>query len=271
MTVLLPLHVHHMRAAGLARRTIRDRTLFLTRADKDLPRGIDTPTADELAEFLGNETWAPWTRCTYFNHIAGFYLWATTSGHIDWNPTLSLKRPKTPDADPDPVTDDELAQAIARSNDWWRLAITCAAYAGLRASEIGRLAREQVNAEFLTVRMGKGGKTKKLPTHPEIWKLVEPSPPGPLFVGPRGGRVDLTKTEHTHFVSIGMPDVHMHRFRSWYATTLLRQGADVRVVQELLRHATLGSVQRYTLVVDGQRRFAVGTLPVPTASQQDAA
>lgn len=274
MSKLLALHITHLRAGGYSPKTIRDRERILDYADRRLPYGIDTPTTDEIAQFFADHGWTGWTLSTYFGHLSGFYRWACggLSPHLSWNPLTNMRRPANPDADPDPVTDEELALALEHSNPWWQLAIVLAAYAGLRAGEISRLQRADVTAEFVTVRHGKGNKTKRLPTHPLIWQRVAPMPPGPLFPAARSeGPPNLTNLSYQHFISIGLPTVHLHRFRHWYATMLLRQGADIRTVQELMRHAKLDSTARYTEVTDGQRRFAVGTLPVFTTPHQDAA
>jgi site-specific recombinase XerD len=54
-----------------------------------------------------------------------------------------------------------------------------------------------------------------------------------------------------------------HSLRHWYGTTMLRGGANIRVVQENMRHVSLASTQIYTKVDDQERAAAVVLLPVP--------
>jgi integrase/recombinase XerC len=58
-----------------------------------------------------------------------------------------------------------------------------------------------------------------------------------------------------------MPGVHLHRFRHWFATTLLRNGADLRTVQELMGHSSILTTQGYTQVVSETRERAIRSLP----------
>lgn len=274
MTKLLKPHLVHLKASGYSKNTREDRERLLTYADERLPEGIDTPTTAELAEFLADGGWSGWTLITYYRHLKGFYDWATNGENpaINWNPILPIKAPKQPDADPDPVTDDELRISLERSNPSWQLRIVLAAYAGFRASEIARCRREHVTEDFIVVN-GKGNKTKRLPCHPEIWRRAKDLPAGLLFPSPRTGNVMvLPPLARDHFDRIGLREVHLHRFRHWYATMLLRNGADIRVVQELMRHSSIATTERYLKVEDEQRRFAVSTLLVPTLSPlQEAA
>jgi site-specific recombinase XerD len=60
--------------------------------------------------------------------------------------------------------------------------------------------------------------------------------------------------------------VHLHRFRHWYAMQLLNAGANLRVVQECLRHRKVASTQMYTLITSEQRRAAVNALPMLTTN-----
>ena len=276
MSALLSPHLRHLRAAGCSPATIHDRERLLTCADQALPHGIDHARPDEIEDFLAHQGWAPWTRRTYYNHLRAFYDWATdeeTDPGLDRNPIAKLARPKSPDDAPHPVTDEELAYALANSDERWQRVIALAAYAGLRAGEIRRCQRQHITAKRVRIVLGKGRKTAEVPTHDEIWRRVADLPPGPAAV-PAHYRLSTRAREH--FDRLGLPDVHLHRFRHWYATALLRGGADIMTVKELMRHRSIQTTAAYLALVDGQRRLAIRTLPVlhgpeSASSQQNAA
>lgn len=274
MSILLAPHLVHLKAAGYAKRTITDRELVVNIADRELPHGVDTPTTEELALWFAHDNWKTWTRITYYRHLNGLYRWAS-EGHaprLEWNPLTDLKCAKAPKGMPDPVTDDELYYALEHSSPRWQAIICCAAYAGLRAGEIGRLRREHCTREKITVWHGKGDRTDVLPMHPEIWARIEDKPAGLLFPNAKGAATVLPPLARGHFNRIRLPDVHLHRFRHWYATMLLDGGATISVVQSLMRHASMETTARYLLIRDEQRRFAVSTLPVPSSNPlQEAA
>lgn len=274
MSELLAVHIVHLRAAGMSPKTIHDRARLLRVADRTLPHGIDTPTVAELEAFLAQPGWSAWTRATYFRHLLGFYRWATTGSRprMDWNPAADLIAPRNPDSDPHPVTDAELGHALANSPPDWQLAIALAAYAGLRAGEVCRLRREHVTETDITVWHGKGDRTLRIPTHPEIWRRVAPLPPGLVFPAPGGGqRRELTNAARKHFDALGMPDVHLHRFRHWYACALLAGGADIVTVRDLMRHKSIQTTEMYLRIVNRQREIAITALPAPTSPLQSAA
>src|SRR4051812_19792094 len=100
MSALIELYVTHMRAAGLSPRTIKDRRRVLTTADNALPYGIDIANAAELAAWLANPAWAPWTRSTYYHHLTGFYQWAAAGidPYLSYDPCVGLPTPRNPDS-----------------------------------------------------------------------------------------------------------------------------------------------------------------------------
>jgi integrase len=277
MSELIDVHLAHIRAEGAATTTIDARRKVLGFADHAMPYGIDTATTAELADWLGTPGWSGWTRVTYYSHLKALYDWACGGDDpwLDWSPMDGIRRPRNPTVVPHPVTDDELAAALARSDDWWRLVITLAAWAGLRAAEICRLRREDVSVERVRIWRGKGGRDAEVPTHPAVWTVVEGRPPGLLVrarraVGPMRSGTLSAEARH-HFDAIGQPAVHLHRFRHWYGTAMLRAGTDVRVIQTLMRHSSLATTAGYLQVGDEQREMAVRTLPAPRSPQQDAA
>jgi integrase/recombinase XerC len=58
-----------------------------------------------------------------------------------------------------------------------------------------------------------------------------------------------------------MTDMSMHRLRHWFATVILDEIGDIRVVQELLGHANVSTTGGYTRVAGRKKRAAVNVLP----------
>jgi integrase/recombinase XerD len=137
--------------------------------------------------------------------------------------------------------------------------------AGLRVSELTGLDVDDVDLDEGAVRvLGKGGKQREVPIgraarealatylrrgRPE---LVGARSGGALFVGARGRRIarqTCARLLDHHARRAGI-DRHVspHTLRHSFATHLLEGGADVRVVQELLGHASVATTQVYTLV-----------------------
>ncbi len=140
--------------------------------------------------------------------------------------------------------------------------------AGLRISEAIGLDREDLSVDGAFVRViGKGDKERLVPVGdvaldwlgrwmrgPRAALLarnhVEPLRGGPLFLGDRGGR--LARQQAWAAVKraasrAGLADrVSPHTLRHSFATHLLEGGADLRIVQELLGHASISTTQLYT-------------------------
>ena len=135
--------------------------------------------------------------------------------------------------------------------------------AGLRISELVDLDIDDIDLSARTVRcIGKGDKERIVPMGRVAQKAVEawlvrgrtalrPTSPA-LLVNRRGGRLTRQggwKILKKHAEAAGLGDaVSPHTLRHSFATHLLDNGADVRVVQELLGHASVNTTQVYTLV-----------------------
>jgi integrase/recombinase XerD len=97
---------------------------------------------------------------------------------------------------------------------------------------------------------------------------VAPDRGGPLFLGDRGGR--LARQQAFAIVKTAAraaalpPAVSPHTLRHSFATHLLEGGADLRIVQELLGHASISTTQLYTHVT-GERVREVYTRAHPRA------
>lgn len=136
---------------------------------------------------------------------------------------------------------------------------------GLRASELAGLKLENINFEsgFLRV-IGKGNKERIVPIGRQALerlklyldrmrpKLVRPHTPSAVFLSNRGrqlSRVTLWKLVDCCAKRAGIAKhVSPHMLRHSFATHLLENGADLRVIQEMLGHADISTTQVYTHV-----------------------
>lgn len=275
MSDLIRAHLRHMESAGLARNTIDDRAALLHRLDEALPMGLDMATTEELEDYLAAPGWSAQTKATYYTHIIGYFRWATEPGrlHLDYDPSASLVRPRVPKGVPKPVTDQQLAHALAHLPEPWRTYVLLAAYAGARCCEIATIEKEAIT-EQRTYITGKGGKTRVLKTHRAIWESVRHFPAGPIARLTRFDRpvtaTYISGQASVHLAAAGLPNVTLHRFRHWYATTMLKPaqfgggGASLRCVQENMGHANPGTTAIYTLVSDEERDAGIDALPTFT-------
>lgn len=141
---------------------------------------------------------------------------------------------------------------------------------GLRLSELVGLAVDQVNLEERMLRVtGKGAKTRLVPMgkrarealmdylERERPRLVTPKGCAEVFLSRMGGRLTRQRVwqmlkERAAEAGLDPAVVHPHVLRHSFATHLLGNGADLRVIQEMLGHADIGTTQIYTHVDQGR-------------------
>ncbi|MDD3798946.1 MAG: tyrosine recombinase XerC, partial [Novosphingobium sp.] len=181
-----------------------------------------------------------------------------------------LRGPRIKKGLPRPVTPDDaesLAATVAdsASEDWIgardRAVLLLMYGAGLRIAEALSLTGADLPLGETLLVTGKGNKQRMVPLLPIVRAGVEdyvrrsPWPMGrgdPLFRGAKGGPLSqgmVQKAMARARVALGLPSTATpHALRHSFATHLLGAGADLRSLQELLGHASLGSTQIYTKV-----------------------
>ena len=206
-----------------------------------------------------------------------FFAWAKDEDHIAADPSLRLVTPKRGRTLPAVVSQDALGRlldarrAAAAEGDPIDLrdhALLELLYgSGLRVSELCGLNPADVDLDRGTARVrGKGDKERVVPFGAPARDAVgayltrarpalaarSDRPPSALFLGVRGGRLgtravyDLVAGALAPLV--GDAAAGPHTLRHSAATHLLDGGADLRTVQEILGHASLGTTQIYTHV-----------------------
>ncbi|HXY28764.1 MAG TPA: tyrosine-type recombinase/integrase, partial [Acidimicrobiales bacterium] len=140
--------------------------------------------------------------------------------------------------------------------------------AGLRVSELCGLDRGDVDLRGRTVTvLGKGSKQRRVPIHDAAVAALRrwledgrdgvEGPPEAVFVNRRGARLGPRDVRRILDRRAASP-THPHALRHTFATHLLDGGADLRVVQELLGHASLATTQVYTHVSKERLRAVYG-------------
>lgn len=206
--------------------------------------------------------------------LRSFYRYWDRRGVLPSAALSALKSPKKRQILPRPVDAGAAADLIGSAHsigagpDWARARdaalFTLLFGAGLRISEALQLDWHDVQ-DPLRIR-GKGSKTRDVPLLPRVKtalchyrEAVASQAPHllltaerPLFLGVRGGRLSASVAQARMRAirrALGLPDsATPHALRHGFATELLAGGADLRVIQELLGHASLASTQRYTAI-----------------------
>ena len=214
--------------------------------------------------------------------LRGFYRFCYAEGIIGTDIASHLDLPRQPRLLPEVLSVEEVERLLEARTDDTQVGIRDRAllellYAsGLRISEAVGLDRDELSLEEGLVRVvGKGDKERQVPVG-EIavaWLqryVVEVRPPwldiwtssriradtrtrargGPVFLSVRGDRLDRRRAWEmlrSAARSAGLDaGVSPHTLRHSFATHLLEGGADLRVVQELLGHASISTTQLYT-------------------------
>ncbi|MEO8438837.1 MAG: site-specific tyrosine recombinase XerD [Spartobacteria bacterium] len=208
-----------------------------------------------------------------------FFRFATARELVTRDPTEALTLPRIERYLPETLNEMQVEQLLESVNEQTPLGLRDRAmlellYAsGLRISELANARLENLNLEESVVRVtGKGNKTRLVPVGrkacgaiarylaEERPRLVKARTGSELFLSTRGGR--LTTVRIWQIVKAvarrsGLEvNVYPHLLRHSFATHLLGNGADLRIIQEMLGHADISTTQVYTHV-DQQRLKAV--------------
>ncbi len=199
--------------------------------------------------------------------IRSFYDYLLKKGQASVNPAQQIKAPKQPRKLPKTLDVDQLTGLLEAGTssllEIRDLAMFELFYSsGLRLSELSALDLTDIDLpdSTLTVRIGKGGKSRVLPVGSkavaaiENWlqqrvvKIARKEPA--LFVSMRGTRLGQRNIElrlKQWCIKKDIPEhIHPHMLRHSFASHLLESSQDLRAVQELLGHSNIGTTQIYT-------------------------
>jgi integrase/recombinase XerD len=223
--------------------------------------------ADQIIEYfqtLKNRGIASSSLCRALVAIKVFFRFLKREKIISNNPTVFLESPKMWQLIPEVLTIDEVGRflempALETAIGARDKAIFMVMYAsGLRVSELCGLNLGDVSDDQVRVR-GKGNKERVIPIASAAVAAVDfyltqvrTEGDGPLFLSSRGKRMDRVAVwERVKFYGkkAGISkEISPHTLRHSFATHLLENGADLRVIQEMLGHSNIATTDRYTHV-----------------------
>jgi integrase/recombinase XerD len=278
---------------GLAENTAdayrRDLRLWSTYCELE---GIDpaAPEREELTRFLESlragsaPAQVPMSSSSVARMLVSLralYRYLTAEGAIEADPAVRLRAPKRPRSVPRAISIEEVARLVELPPETLlgrrdRAMLELLYGAGLRISELVALDVDDVDIDqrSVLVRAGKGNKSRRVPmgrkassaagaymsvSRPDLAaKAGGKTAAGALFLNARGARLSRQgawKVLKTYARRAKLGDkVSPHTLRHSFATHMLDAGADIRVVQELLGHASLATTQVYTLVSESHLR-----------------
>ena len=195
--------------------------------------------------------------------LRGFFKWATSSGILEKNPAATLEQPKTPQRLPKVVSVKEIDEMLHNNltpleHVMMELLYSC----GLRVSELVNLKLNDIDLSSKYVRcFGKGSKERIIPIGEQAKTMLkEYFPTRDLLIKKYNLTTkNLLIKDNGHFVTrqdvynfihaqgkLIHKNISPHTLRHSFATHLLENGADLRVVQELLGHSDVSTTQLYT-------------------------
>ena len=195
--------------------------------------------------------------------LRGFFKWASSSGIINKNPASTLEQPKTPQRLPKVISIKEIEEMIHNNLTPLEHVIMELLYScGLRVSELVNLKITDIDLSSKYVRcFGKGSKERLIPMGEKAKNVIkEYLPQRDLLVKKYNlntrrlliletGRFITRQDIYTFIHNQGKlihKNISPHTLRHSFATHLLENGADLRVVQELLGHSDVSTTQLYT-------------------------
>ena len=231
---------------------------------------VSEKTVSDYVLHLHELGYSETTRARKIASTKSMFAFLVNERVLEGNPTSNISSPRIGRSLPDPLTVDEIERLLAAAaelstpealRDQTMLELLYAT--GMRVSELTSLDLEDANTAEGSVRcFGKGGKERILPVHEGAADLlevyVEEGRPAlstaksstALFLNRRGNR--LTRQGFWlilkgYAARAGLEGrVTPHTLRHSFATHLLRGGAPLRHVQELLGHASITTTQVYT-------------------------
>lgn len=250
---------------------------FLVWMDEQSCEDVNFSKVREYLHFIQKFNYKKTTVARKIASLRTFYKYLYRERKVDSNPAMNLTNPKRPKSLPKFLTPDEVEQILNNTKIETpagyrnRTILELLWATGMRISELSGLNFGDLNLEHNEIRVfGKGSKERIILVTdraknfleryiesaraliPKGFPVPDTSENSPVFINNTGYRLQTRTVRNVInevVEKINLPKhVTPHVFRHSFATHLIENGADLRVVQELLGHASISNTQIYTHV-----------------------
>lgn len=264
----MPLWVDDLSSRGYSDRSIQTYSYWVKKILNKIPQ----PTYLSLTHYLAKQREkgiSANTRKMMTKALKSFFSFLHEQGLIGQNPAQKLRHPKVPKREPVYPEKEEVKRMLAAigqsrlldDKDKLKVAllILIPGGTGIRFIELAKLPWNNVNFDRQEIKvMGKGGKERTIPMLPVIsgflsaWREYSP---GELVFpsGSKHGRIDPSVTNRMLkrlAKRAGVRPFSIHKLRHYFATYALAAGADLKIISEILGHASIaitGDIYRHVL------------------------
>lgn len=205
--------------------------------------------------------------------IKSYFNYNIKRGIVSVNPADKVSRPKLTKHLPEYLTEEEVGKLldveVKSPYDYRNKTILELLYSsGIRISELVNIKTPNYDSEECLIRiMGKGSKERIVPLGDyavnimndymnNYRPLINKKHTDYVFVNNRGDKISrqfIFKVIKKEALKKGIKkDISPHTLRHTFATHLLKNGADLRIIQELLGHENISTTQIYTHVTNNQ-------------------
>lgn len=265
----------------LVRRILESFFQWLQKKDSRLQlQDIETKHLSEFLSFRKLSGLAPSSIRLEVVALRIFFRWLNTRNRRKGDPADTLLSPRRELKLPHTLHETQIFQLLESIQGTEPLTLRDRAileifYAsGLRIAEATQARLENLSLEEGWIRVtGKGSKTRVVPVGQAACqsleryllagrpKLVKPKTESWIFLNQRGGKLTTARVwqivkERATQAGLEAESIYPHLLRHSFATHLLKNGADLRVIQEMLGHADISTTQIYTHVDQNQLKQA---------------
>lgn len=262
-------HLSHITLAGHRPRTIQSRKKVLKAFSNHLdPGSLQTATRRDVESFLSRDL-SQASRCTYLNHLRGFYHWALDVELVTEDPTVKVHTSRPRRGTPRPISMDDLCEALDHAPPRMRAWLLLMAFAGLRCLEVAALRPQDVmvsdGVTLLFLRECKGGGTATVPAHPDVLEALAYLPVRDgMWWDVTANTVSTGVSQYLHGLGL---NATAHQLRHTAGTAWYRaSGHDLLTTATLLRHARVDTTQIYSQLDPSRPAEVVNLVALPRAS-----